>query len=64
MTTTGQMGDVMKESTYAFAKKAKMHLHFPEGAIPKNSPLASITIVFALLSLASLWIIQYIRVLP
>jgi len=68
--TTGQMGDVMKESstiahTYArtylnalqpdntYLERAPLHLHVPEGATPKDGPSAGVTMVTALLSLAT-----------
>lgn len=64
---TGHLGDVMKESAniaYSFAKsfllqqentflqRAHLHLHVPEGAVPKDGPSAGCTMVSALLSLA------------
>ncbi|KAF0686328.1 Aste57867_21867 [Aphanomyces stellatus] len=65
--TTGQMGSVMEESTkiahtYARHKlellqpdntffEADLHLYVPEGATPKDGPLAGCTMVTALLSL-------------
>ncbi|ODV94940.1 hypothetical protein PACTADRAFT_59584 [Pachysolen tannophilus NRRL Y-2460] len=66
---TGQLGDVMKESSriaYSFAEmflaknypgnrffeKAKIHLHCPEGATPKDGPSAGVTMTSSFLSLA------------
>ncbi|MDR0734687.1 MAG: endopeptidase La [Elusimicrobiota bacterium] len=62
---TGKLGDVMKESvraalTYARSKgygknlnfdKTDFHLHFPEGAVPKDGPSAGTAICTALISL-------------
>ena len=64
---TGQLGDVMKESaliclsllksrlplnTVNF-KELGLHIHFPEGAIPKEGPSAGIALFTALASLIS-----------
>lgn len=67
LTTTGNLGDVMKESAVLALEYIKshaaqleideqifenwnMHLHVPEGAIPKDGPSAGVTMVTSLAS--------------
>jgi ATP-dependent Lon protease len=69
LTLTGQLGDVMKESAQialsfvrshadalgvdAAALGRSIHVHVPAGAVPKDGPSAGVTMVTALVSLAT-----------
>ncbi|MBT0567775.1 endopeptidase La [Williamsia sp. CHRR-6] len=69
LTITGQLGDVMKESaqialSYVRAHAEQLgvdvstldhpvHLHVPAGAVPKDGPSAGVTMVTALVSMAT-----------
>lgn len=46
------LSEALAQEASTFLRKAKLHLHVPQGATPKDGPSAGVTMVTALLSLA------------
>ncbi|KAL7054997.1 hypothetical protein AAHC03_024234 [Spirometra sp. Aus1] len=46
------LSETMAHEASSFLRQAKLHLHVPQGATPKDGPSAGVTMVTALLSLA------------